>query len=115
MKIQRPLPKSSALYPNTENILKKGNIPMSSLSRSDKKEIEKLRARLNDIYSGAAGEVWDEEDRWPSAEELSRIIPAIKAIFEDLVPSHTWSLNTIDKYDTPSQAAEFLFKRGATA
>lgn len=45
-------------------------------------EIEALRVRLNDIYSGATGRCWNNDDDYPSAEELSRIVPAVRDVFE---------------------------------
>jgi len=82
----------------------------------EKKEIEALRVRLNDIYSGASGEEWIEDDMWPHTHILSRIHPAVISVFpvgDD--KRFVYSTRNLDKFDTPSVLAEFLYRHGVRA
>lgn len=75
-----------------------------------------LTQRVRDIYSGAAGDIWNEEDEWPTAEQLSIIVPAIRSIFKGGgVPEWLWDARNLDKYETPSQIARQLFEHGVRA
>ena len=83
------------------------------LTKEQREEAAKnaLLQRVQDIYSGACGRLWDSEDS-VTATELSTIVPAIRAVFgidENLFLVRPWNL---DKYETPWTAAEFLFKYG---
>ncbi len=82
----------------------------------EKKGIEALRKRLNDIYSGAAGRYWDEDCEWADADMLARLHPAISDIFtKEGVDGSVFATHNLDEFDSPSRLAKFLYQRGAKA
>lgn len=84
-------------------------------AQREAEQIEALRMRINDVYSGASGSCWDEEAEWPTAEQLSRIVPALRCIFEGESNKHLFNPHHLDKYETPSRLAEFYFDQGVRA
>lgn len=73
-----------------------------------------LQQRLNDIYSGAAGHRWDEENEWPDAELLSRVYPAVRAIFiAESVDPFIFDTRNLGHFESPSRLAKFLYPYGA--
>ena len=50
------------------------------MTKSDQERYDALLQRVTDIYSGAVGGMWNNEDYLVSAEELSVIVPAIGAV-----------------------------------
>ncbi len=82
----------------------------------EKREIEALRKRLTDIYSGAAGHVWDEESEWPDAVMLATLHPAVREIFmADGVENFVFRTHNLDEFESPYRLAKFLYKFGARA
>jgi len=83
--------------------------------------IDALERRLTDIYSGALGGLWVKADNWPGAEQLSRIVPAVRDTFElndeeeGYHKSYLCAPGNLDAYDTPSKLAEFLHDAGIRA
>lgn len=81
-----------------------------------RKELDALTQRITDIYSGAGAREWTEEEEWPSAEELSFIIPAMQEIFNiEGVPNFIWKPHNLKSFETPSAIAKQLFAHGVRA
>lgn len=79
--------------------------------------IEALRKRIADVYSGAAGEEWVEDENWPTAEQLALIVPALEEIFggDDGAPSFVWQGRNLRNFETPSGLANQLHGLGVRA
>ena len=92
---------------------------MKKRTAKEKREAAQLAAltqRLTDIYSGAVGIAWDEETHWPGAEDLSRIMPAVREVFEgENIGEFLFKPRYLDRYDQPSVLAKFLFENGVRA
>ena len=71
-----------------------------------------LLQRVRDIYSGAAGMEWDSDESWPGANELSRIVPAVRGLFVTDDYEFLVAPSNLGEYDTPEKLAEFLFRYG---
>jgi hypothetical protein len=76
-----------------------------------------LRQRLDDIFLGATGDVWDESgEPWP--EQFMAFVRAVNRVF--CVPAsaddphsgneYLWGLWNLENYRTPETAAEYLFE-----
>ena len=84
---------------------------------------EALRKRLDDIYLGATGDVWEEDNGEPWPEQFMAFVQAIRTAF--LVPEneeegepgneYLWRLWNLDKMRTPEAATDFLFDHHITA
>lgn len=76
-----------------------------------------LLQRVTDIYSGAQGQSWhNDDDNFASADILSKVVPVIEQIFgpqSEFV--WFWSASVIHYFDRPSTATDFLFKEGFRA
>jgi len=86
-------------------------------TKAQKEAIEKakLLQRVTDVYSGAMGAEWS-EDEWATAEILANAIHALKGVFGKQVEwGHMWECHCIGYYDTPAKATEFLFGVGIRA
>jgi len=85
-------------------------------TKSQKEAAQKaaLLQRLRDIYSGALGQEWSNED-FATAEVLSRVLPAVRTSFGIEDNSSTLSHYCLHHYDTPETAAEFLYDQGVRA
>lgn len=76
-----------------------------------------LRQRLDDIFLGATGDVWDESNGEPLPTQFMAFVQAVKKVF--CIPAtkedphsgneYLWSLWNLDNYRTPEAAAEYLF------
>lgn len=89
---------------------------MTAKQKREKQQIDALTQRITDIYSGAGAGVWLEEERWPTAEELSNIIPAVMETFgQDCVPGFVWAPRNIHRFDTPRTIAIQLHAFGVRA
>lgn len=90
------------------------------LSRQQKEDIAKaaLLRRVTDIYSGAIGEVPD-EDYFATAPQLENIVCAIRQTFLDQVTqgvdSWMWKPHVLRYYENPTMATSFLFEHGIRA
>lgn len=77
-----------------------------------------LLQRITDIYSGANGGVWT-EDEFAYAELLSRVVPVLRKLFlcEEMgrMNAHCFEPHCLNYYDTPKAATEFLFDKGVRA
>ncbi len=79
-------------------------------------EIAALQARLDDIYSGATGRAWDNENEWPGLEEASRIVPAVRTLFDpDNERSYLWQGHNLDSFECTRKLAERLHNKGFRA
>lgn len=74
-----------------------------------------LLDRIMDIYGGAAGCAWS-EDEWATAEIISRVMCAVRGIFlEGNAEDYRVGCHIIEYYDNPAKAAEFLYNHGVRA
>jgi hypothetical protein len=78
-------------------------------------QIAALQQRLIDIYSGAQGNLWSEDD-FATAEVLSRVLPVVeKELGPQQEHQHSFGIWNLDHFDNPEKAAEFLFGNGYRA
>jgi hypothetical protein len=73
-----------------------------------------LQARVKDVVTGACGEVPD-GDFFTTAEQLSRIVPALKGIFPDDSNSFMWMPHNLCHFENVETITEFLFSNGERA
>lgn len=89
---------------------------MKRLTKAQKEEQAKdaLKQRLSDIYSGAQGMEWGDDD-FATAELLSNVVPAIMEVFG--IDKTSWLVGprVLNHFDNPASAAEFLFDQGVRA
>lgn len=82
----------------------------------EQREIEALRKRLTDIYSGSAGRYWDEDVEWPDTDILAKLHPAVRDIFTtENVDNFVFATHNLDEFESPSRLAKFLYQFGARA
>jgi len=82
----------------------------------DAQSIAALTKRITDIYSGAGAGQWLADEGWPTAEELSYIVPAVKETFDNGdVPEFVWGPRNLDKFEEPHKIAEQLYRHGVRA
>lgn len=89
-----------------------------------------LFQRVRDIYSGGCGRGFaqyeeTEASEWASAEELSRIVPALRDEFRgEPISTESITRNEFDwlflphnlgHFGTPGEATEFMFDKGVRA
>lgn len=89
---------------------------MKRKTKVQKEAAEKaaLLQRLRDIYSGAQGQEWSEDD-FATAEILSRVLPVIRETFA--LDEKLWILghHTLTYFDRPESAVERLYAEGVRA
>ncbi|TFZ81451.1 hypothetical protein [Candidatus Macondimonas diazotrophica] len=82
----------------------------------ENQQLKALTQRISDIYCGASGGVWNEEEECPTAEQLSVIGPAVRSTFQgENVPEWVWDFINLDKFERPSVLAKQLFEYGVRA
>ena len=71
-----------------------------------------LLQRITDIYSGACGrDMSADDDAYPTIEEMSRVIPAVRDVFGEPLPDWWgWKAHCLNRWETPKGAAEWLFE-----
>jgi hypothetical protein len=76
-----------------------------------------LLQRITDVYSGALGDLWDDENNWASAEQLSKVIPALQKMFGSQREDNgwCWNMRCIEYFDTPTSACDHLYENGFRA
>lgn len=70
-----------------------------------------LLQRVSDIYAGALGQAWD-DDEFATAEILSRVMPALESVFNN---ADVRSMFLLAYFDNPRSAAERLYAMGIRA
>jgi len=87
------------------------------MTKADKKRFAELLQRVMDVYSGAMGEDAGVDGILAGLSEAERILPALKALFEEQRPqdSHLWAYFNMAHYASPKEATEFLFRNGIRA
>lgn len=95
------------------------------LTKEQKEQAQRdaLRQRVDDIYLGATGDCWQEDNGEPWPEQFMSFVMALRTAFqipmneEEGEPGneHLWSLWNLDKMRTPEAATEFLFEHHVTA
>lgn len=78
------------------------------MTKREKKQYQALRQRIGDIYHGALGQNFD-KDQWANAEILSRVIPALKALFGRKPRDYLFYPSNLHYFDTPDSATDFLW------
>lgn len=91
---------------------------MKKLSIKQKKENVQKKAllqRITDVYSGALGSNWDDEE-FATAAILEKVVHALEKIFG---PQNDWGFmwanHCLSHFDTPNTAMEFLYEHGIKA
>ena len=89
---------------------------MKRQTKAQKEAAEKaaLLQRLEDIYSGAMGLQWGEDD-FATAEILARALPVIREVFSIERDSWMLGLHALQYYDKPETAATMLYDNGVRA
>lgn len=94
---------------------------MATKKRQTKEQREavqkaELLRRVTDVYSGAIGKAWERDD-FATAENLSKVIPALKDLFgeQDPLRGYVWELHCLNYFDNPRTATEHLFSSGFRA
>ena len=85
-------------------------------TQSARAQKQALEQRFRDIFSGALGMAWDTEGMCVGAEELSRIVPAVKEIFGlEEQKAFLVSPANLHHYDSPESLAEVFWRHGLRA
>ncbi|WP_299075483.1 hypothetical protein [uncultured Paraglaciecola sp.] len=85
-------------------------------AQRDAQQLAALTQRISDIYCGASGCAWNEDDEWPTSEQLAVIGPAVRSTFKNPeLPEWVWDLHNLDKFERPSLIAKQLFEYGVRA
>lgn len=81
-----------------------------------------LEQRIQDTVNGATGGYFDSGEDWLTAENLSRVVPALRDTFQGEKDEHgrcPWSycfdLHNLNHYDDVSSITNFLFEQGIRA
>ena len=95
-----------------------------SKAQREKEARAALLQRITDIYSGALGLEWTDEE-FATSDTLSRIAPALREIFGPQVTMGAsadgepvkwpWEPHNLDHFEDPETATEFLFDGGFRA
>lgn len=73
-----------------------------------------LLRRVTDIYSGAQGAVWDNDD-FVTAEILGQVIPVLRELFGTENTEYLFSLHCLRYFDSAASATNHLFSNGVRA
>ena len=89
------------------------------LTKADREAQQRaaLLRRVTDVYSGALGGEWDDE-QWANAETLSLVIPALKELFGEQLSEgmeYVWGQHCLRYFDTAESATSHLFSAGIRA
>jgi len=87
------------------------------MTKAQKEAAQKaaLSRRVTDVYSGAVGEAWDDNEQFSTADTLSRVIPALRQLFNLQWKDFMHSPSNLNNYDTAGSAADFLYSHGVRA
>jgi hypothetical protein len=88
---------------------------MDKPTKQEQMDRAALLRRISDVYAGAGGREWDSEDA-VSAEELSRIVPALEKLLGDQIDGDwAWRTYNLCNFESPETATDFLFGLGIKA
>lgn len=89
---------------------------MKRLTKQQKEDQQRaaLLRRVTDVYSGAIGQEWS-EDEFATAEILSRVIPALRELFSKQWKDYMNSPHSLHHFDNARMAADWLFQEGIRA
>lgn len=74
------------------------------------KAYQALLQRITDVYSGAQGQKWDNDD-FAIAELLSNVVPVLQQIFDpEDKKDYVFGLHALDKFDNPEKAADWIYQ-----
>jgi len=74
-----------------------------------------LLQRVEDVYAGACGYLFDADEVFATAHELALIMPVLKAMFGTEANDHLWSLPNLGDFESPETATDVLFRNGVRA
>lgn len=84
------------------------------MTRTEKRERAALLRRVRDVYAGAAGRVWTEDD-FATADDLAKVMPALREMLVIEGREYVFDLHCIDRFDCPETAADHLYRHGVQA
>lgn len=89
---------------------------MKRLTKQQKEDQQRaaLLRRVTDVYSGAMGAIWT-EDEFATAEILSRVLPALKELFDPQWQDYMHSPHGLSRFDNAKSATDWLFQEGVRA
>ena len=74
-----------------------------------------LLQRVEDVYAGACGYLFDADEVFATAHELARIMPVLQGLFGTEANDYLWSLRNLGSFDTPETATDVLFRNSVRA
>lgn len=89
--------------------------------QQEQQQLDALRMRVQDIFNGACGGIYHEDECGsPTPEQLQRIIPALKASFESpgggfkegCAPQWMFSITHIGLWDGVDASVKHLWEAG---
>ena len=84
-------------------------------SQREAKQRAALSQRVHDLYAGAWGRPVTEDD-FCTAEDLSRVLPALKGAMTVTEPQdYVWCDHNLGEFNDPKTATEFLYRAGVRA
>jgi hypothetical protein len=90
---------------------------MKRMTKAQKEAAQKaaLLQRLQDIYAGA-NSGWVSGEEWATAEVIERVMVAVRSTFlDDKTDDFRIGCHVVGKYDTPEDAALFLYEHEVRA
>ena len=85
-------------------------------AQKESEEKAALAQRLNDIYSGALGYKWDDDELLiADGELLSKVVMACRAIFKTEDNEYLFEIHNLDEYNTVEKLTEFYYRNGVRA
>ena len=89
---------------------------MKRKTKAQREQAQKsaLLIRIADIYSGAQGSAWGDDD-FASAEILGQVIPVLKDLFGTDTNQYLFSPHCLRYFDSAASATDHLFGSGVRA
>jgi hypothetical protein len=81
-------------------------------SEQDAAQKEALLQRVQDVYSGATGAAWIEEEGFIDATALCRVMMALRDMFGTGTDDWRFGVHVLDSFETPDTATDFLYRQG---
>jgi len=92
---------------------------MTEKQKRERKARKALEQRVSDIVSGACGYSFGENDDWLNAAQLSRALPALKAVFKDdkriTQDGFIYAIGSLDNFDNVQDITNWLYENGVRA
>ena len=86
-------------------------------AQKEAEEKAALKQRLTDIYSGALGQKWDDDDEGfiADAELLCRVVQACRDVFVNDHNKQLFEVHNLDEYATVENLTGFYYAYGLRA